>query len=128
MMGRPIKVDGNPKHPASLGAIDVFAQAQLLEFYDPDRASQINARGEPTDQQRLQSALDTERVALAAKHGEGLRILTGTVTSPTLARQLEALRINTPRRSGSNGSRSVATRCGKGRASLMERRWSSSHT
>ena len=53
VMGRPIKVDGNPKHPASLGAIGVFAQAQLLDFYDPDRASQISARGVPSDRQSL---------------------------------------------------------------------------
>ena len=25
--GRPIKIDGNPRHPASLGATDVFAEA-----------------------------------------------------------------------------------------------------
>jgi hypothetical protein len=37
-MGRPIKVEGNPSHPASLGATDVVAQAQLLDFYDPERA------------------------------------------------------------------------------------------
>ena len=26
-MGRPIKIEGNPDHPASLGATDVFGQA-----------------------------------------------------------------------------------------------------
>ena len=43
VMGRPINVEGNSKHPASLGAIGVFAQAQLLDFYDPDRAAQISS-------------------------------------------------------------------------------------
>ena len=36
--GRPIKIDGNPRHPASLGATDVFAEAAVLSLYDPDRS------------------------------------------------------------------------------------------
>ena len=39
--GRPIKVEGNPHHPASLGATDVFAQATVLTLYDPDRAKAV---------------------------------------------------------------------------------------
>lgn len=95
-MGRPVKVDGNPKHPASLGATDVFAQAQLLDFYDPDRAAEISVRGDPSDRQSLETALAAQRAALTADHGGGLRILTGTVTSPTLAAQLDALRRQYP--------------------------------
>ena len=96
LMGRPINVQGNLKHPASLGAIGSFAQAQLLEFYDPDRATQINLRGAPADREGLRTALAVERARLAAQRGRGLRILTGTVTSPTLAAQLDAMRDHYP--------------------------------
>jgi len=82
--GRPIKVEGNPDHPASLGATDVFAQASLLTLYDPERAQTVTHTGQIatwdgfiTD---LMPKLDRFRL-----NGEGLRILTETVTSPTFA-------------------------------------------
>src|SRR5580658_3398091 len=46
---RPIKVDGNPDHPYSQGASDVFAQGTLLELYDPDRAQHLTYQGEPRE-------------------------------------------------------------------------------
>ncbi len=41
LMGRPIKVEGNPRHPASLGGSDAFSQASLLGLYNPDRKSTV---------------------------------------------------------------------------------------
>jgi MoCo/4Fe-4S cofactor protein with predicted Tat translocation signal len=96
IMGRPVKVDGNPEHPASLGAIDVYAQAQLLDFYDPDRAAEISRRGDPADRANLDVALSQQRANLALRQGAGLRILTGSVTSPTLIAQIEAVRRQYP--------------------------------
>ena len=85
---RPTKLEGNPAHPASLGGTDPTTQATLLGLYDPDRSQTINSAGEI----RTWSAfVDTLRTALGvqrARRGAGLRILTETVTSPTLAGQL----------------------------------------
>ena len=90
-MGRPVKVEGNPKHPASLGATDAMAQALILDFYDPDRAGDILQAGEPSSGDQLLAALSPARDTLVAAHGRGLRILTGTCWSPTLGRALDAL-------------------------------------
>ena len=85
-MGRPIKIEGNPQHPASLGATDAFAQASVLTLYDPDRAQAVTTqRGQISTWNAfltvLHTALETQRL----QDGAGLRLLTETVTSPTLA-------------------------------------------
>ncbi len=95
-VGRPIKVEGNPLHPASLGSTDAFAQAELLGFYDPDRGTGLERKGEPQDWQNLQTELAAQRAIWMQTHGEGLRILTGTTTSPTLARQMKMLQQRYP--------------------------------
>jgi molybdopterin-containing oxidoreductase family iron-sulfur binding subunit len=86
--GRPTKIEGNPEHPASLGATDLFAQAQILALYDPDRAQTIRQGGDIRTWSAFLGALRGVVEAKRASQGAGLRILTGTVTSPTLTRQL----------------------------------------
>lgn len=86
--GRPIKIEGNPQHPASLGATDAFAQASLLDLYDPDRSQTIGYRGTIQTWDRFLTALASEAERLKRRRGAGLRILTETITSPTLAAQL----------------------------------------
>ncbi len=85
-MGRPIKVEGNPNHPSSLGATDAYSQAQVLGFYDPDRAMVITRTGTPASLQTLLAALVSVQGIAAATRGAGLRILTGNTSSPTLGR------------------------------------------
>ena len=85
-MGRPIKVEGNPLHPASLGASDIFMQASILDLYDPERAQQVKNGGAPKTWQDFTAAIGP---ALAG--GAGLRILSGPVSSPSLAAQIKDL-------------------------------------
>jgi MoCo/4Fe-4S cofactor protein with predicted Tat translocation signal len=94
--GRPIKVEGNPDHPASLGATDMFAQASLLTLYDPDRAQTVTNIGEISSYPAFLGAIRPAVEAQRALRGAGLRILTETVTSPTLTRQLGALLTEMP--------------------------------
>ncbi len=94
--GRPTKLEGNPDHPASLGATDVFAQASILTLYDPDRsqvASTRDAEGNRTNTtwDTFVSALSEQLGTVGANGGQGMHILTETVTSPTFASQMQAL-------------------------------------
>jgi molybdopterin-containing oxidoreductase family iron-sulfur binding subunit len=89
-LGRPTKIEGNPDHPASLGATDARGQAALLDLYDPDRSQTLSYLGEirPWGQflAGMKSALEAQR----PQKGAGIRLLTETITSPTLAAQIKA--------------------------------------
>jgi len=80
--GRPTKIDGNPEHPASLGACGVFEQALVLQLYDPDRAQAARLNGV--------SCLWHQEMQEVATHtgtrGDGLRVLMEPTASPTMAR------------------------------------------
>jgi MoCo/4Fe-4S cofactor protein with predicted Tat translocation signal len=90
-MARPIKVEGNPDHPASLGAASAIMQASILQLYDPRRAQTIVGNGQIATWEAFVSTLHERRGALLARQGEGLRILTGAVSSPSFAAQLGKL-------------------------------------
>jgi MoCo/4Fe-4S cofactor protein with predicted Tat translocation signal len=90
--GRPTKVEGNLQHPSSLGSTNVFAQASVLELYDPDRSQAVTYLG------RIRSWDDTVAALQKAvsekvqpNRGARFRILTDNVNSPTLAAQIEEL-------------------------------------
>ncbi|HEU4479927.1 MAG TPA: TAT-variant-translocated molybdopterin oxidoreductase, partial [Pyrinomonadaceae bacterium] len=103
--GRPTKVEGNPDHPHNRNAdandrgssaTDIFAQASILGLYDPDRSQTVTYREEirtwTTFLGEMRTALDEQR----PKQGAGLRFLTETITSPTLAAQLKGLLTDFP--------------------------------
>jgi MoCo/4Fe-4S cofactor protein with predicted Tat translocation signal len=87
-MFRPTKVEGNPQHPASLGGTDIYAQASILDLYDPDRAQNITYLGDTRSWPAFMEALRGPMNAEKNMAGGGVRILTQTVSSPTLAAQI----------------------------------------
>ncbi len=87
-LGRPTKIEGNDKHPASLGGTDIFAQAHILGLYDPDRSQSVVSMGDQQSWQAFLTALHGPLTAQKALQGAGIRILTPTISSPTLADQL----------------------------------------
>ncbi len=90
-MFRPTKIEGNDQHPLSLGGTDVFAQASILGMYDPDRSQTITQLGEVRTWGALLEALHGPLNVQKGLGGAGIRILTQTISSPTLADQLRAL-------------------------------------
>jgi MoCo/4Fe-4S cofactor protein with predicted Tat translocation signal len=90
-LGRPTKIEGNDQHPASLGGTDVFTQASILSMYDPDRSQSVVSMGDQRSFPAFLSAIRGPLSAQKALQGAGIRILTTTVTSPTLADQLRNL-------------------------------------
>jgi molybdopterin-containing oxidoreductase family iron-sulfur binding subunit len=94
--GRPTKVEGNPAHPASLGATDIFAQAAVLDLWDPDRSQALLKQGRIAGWDDFLAEMTDRLAPLDRSQGAGLHILTGAVSSPSLQAQLDALRQRYP--------------------------------
>ncbi|HEX5126025.1 MAG TPA: hypothetical protein VFW00_04725, partial [Rhodocyclaceae bacterium] len=99
-MGRPVKVEGNPNHPANFGGTDIFAQASVLQLWDPDRSQSVMQGGarlsdklsaSPSTWSAFEAAWRERAQQFAPRKGEGLRILTGPLTSPTTLDALQRL-------------------------------------
>src|SRR5258708_834768 len=107
--GRPTKLEGNPDHPNNRNtdpndkgssATDIFSQASILTLYDPDRSQTPLYRGEtrPWTQfmAEIRGLIEKEGDGLKAKKGAGLRFLTETITSPSLAAQMKSVLTDFP--------------------------------
>ena len=95
-LNRPTKVEGNPDHPASLGATTIFEQAAILDIYDPDRSETVMRQGRIGTWSDFTGNFSSEAQNIGTRKGEGLAILTGTTTSPTLLDQMKTLTSNWP--------------------------------
>jgi MoCo/4Fe-4S cofactor protein with predicted Tat translocation signal len=87
---RPTKIEGNDRHPASLGGTDIFSQASILGMYDPDRSQTIAYLGDVRTWGDLGNAIRGPLSVQKGLQGAGIRILTPTISSPTLTDQLRS--------------------------------------
>src|SRR5262249_45762279 len=70
---------------------DHFGQASVLTLYDPDRSQTITHLGEISSWSTLIGEIREKLAAQRSFRGAGVRILSETITSPTLANQLGQL-------------------------------------
>src|SRR5580700_10744649 len=94
--GRPTKLEGNPLVPSSNGGTDLFAQAVVLDLYDPDRARTFLFNGKETSSQEFDKYLGNVRKELEIGKGEGIGILLDEQFAPTRDRMLRSLQEQFP--------------------------------
>jgi molybdopterin-containing oxidoreductase family iron-sulfur binding subunit len=88
--GRPVRVDGNPRHASTLGGSDALVQASILSLWDPARSHAPRRGDAPSSWADFEGEAAALRLRLAGT-GDGLRIVSGRMVSPTLMRQRDAL-------------------------------------
>ena len=94
--GRPIKIEGNPQHPWSRGGTDIFGQASVLGLYDPMRSQTVRYLDRISDWDGFRGRMLGPIALIRESKGNGLRLLTGPITSPSLIAQIMALRAALP--------------------------------
>jgi MoCo/4Fe-4S cofactor protein with predicted Tat translocation signal len=94
--GRPIKLEGNPLHPASAGATDTFVQASILDLYDPTRSKRFVQKGKRSTREDFEKFVGELCNTLSSGHGQGLAFLVEETNSPTRERLRAELEKNFP--------------------------------
>ncbi|HEY6943669.1 MAG TPA: TAT-variant-translocated molybdopterin oxidoreductase [Candidatus Acidoferrum sp.] len=85
--GRPIKLEGNPEHPVSHGGLCAIGQASLLGLYDSHRLKEPRLDGKAASWEEVDRQI-TSQLAAIRKSGSPVRVLSGTISSPTLKAQI----------------------------------------
>jgi MoCo/4Fe-4S cofactor protein with predicted Tat translocation signal len=95
---RPTKIEGNPSHRANGGASSKFAQASVLDMYDPDRAqASVAADGSVLSVAAARAFVRGLASAAKADAGAGLAFLARPSASPTRARLVAGLKAAYPK-------------------------------
>ncbi len=88
-MGRPTRLEGNPQHPASTGAADVFSQASILSLTDPDRSRVVLSKNMNSGWRAFLADWNSTGMRIPEYTGNDFGILVDELLSPTLAGQLD---------------------------------------
>lgn len=84
--GRPTKIEGNEKHPSSLGKSNAWIQASVLGLFDPDRSQSVLHDGQESDWNSFVADWREKQAALLESRGKGLAVLSESFRSPSAAR------------------------------------------
>ncbi|GAB1430248.1 TAT-variant-translocated molybdopterin oxidoreductase [Ignavibacteria bacterium] len=94
--GHPTKIDGNDLHPMSNGKVSAFAQATLMNLYDPDRMRRATVNnGDSTLENALTHIKDAAQAAIQAD--KSVRILIDEHCSPTFAKLISEVETKFPK-------------------------------
>ena len=94
--GRPTKVEGNPRHPDSMGSAHAWAQASVLDLYDGDRSTDARADGAKRSREDVVELLEGLAERADEAEGKGLAVLLGWIASPTVRSLLAELKQTRP--------------------------------
>ncbi len=94
--GRPIKAEGNPSHPDSLGALTATNQALILEMYDPDRSRHPVQRQGGQDFLRTWAEFETATGSMLGADGAGVAVLAAPSSSPSRKKLRQAFEARFP--------------------------------
>jgi len=95
--GRPTKIEGNKAHPFSLGKTNIFAQSEILNMYDPDRSQNPVHEGEMASWTNFIDFWKARHDVFLKSAGEGLAIISGEISSPSMHRLYNVFRKNFPK-------------------------------
>ena len=93
--GRPMKIEGNPKHPVNLGGASAWAQAWIADLYDADRTGTVRAAQEEVEWAKAEAFL--AELGARLEDGDGTALLLRSEPSPTFQRLLADLRAKAPK-------------------------------
>ncbi len=95
--GRPTKIEGNEKHPSSLGKTNAFLQAEILNLYDPDRAKEVKKDNAYSSWPDFISFWSKKYSEFSKTGGQGLAVVSGEFSSPTLFKLYSAFKKTFPK-------------------------------